>query len=118
MNQCPYCQETIQQVKAGLNDSGSQRWRCKACRRYYTPERKLHGYPEGIRQQAVQMAVDGVNFRRIARQLGVNHQSVINWVNAHAAKLPANAPVPERVTTVELDEVFTWVGKKKTKSSS
>ena len=118
MNQCPYCQETRQQVKAGQNNSGSQRWRCKGCGRYYTPEPNQHGYPEALREQAVQMAVDGVNFRRIARHLKVNHQSVINWVNAHASKLPNNPPMPDRVTTVELDEVFTWVGKKKTKSSS
>ncbi len=118
MNQCPYCQETRQQVKAGLNDSGSQRWRCKVCGRRYTPEPKPQGYPDAVREQAVQMAVDGVNFRRIARHLKVNHQSVINWVNAHASQLPDAPPVPEKVTTVELDEVFTWVGKKKTKSSS
>jgi len=64
------------------------------------------------------MAVEGVNFRRIARQLKVNHQSVINWVNAHAGKLPEQPPVPDKVTTVELDEVFTFLGKKKTKSTS
>src|SRR5258708_206610 len=118
MNQCPYCQETRQQVKAGLNDSGSQRWCCKNCGRRYTPEPTPQGYPDAVRKQAVQMAVDGVNFRRIARQLKVNHQSVINWVNAHPSQLPNEPPAPEKVTTVELDEVFTWVGQKKTKSSS
>src|SRR5258708_14207118 len=118
MNRCPYWHESRQQVKAGLNDSGSERWRCKVCGRRYTPKPTSHGYSEAIRQQAVQMAVDGMNFRRIARQLGVNHQSVINWVNAHASRLPNKPPVPDKVTTVELDEVFTWIGKKKTKSTS
>ena len=55
----------------------------------------------------------GTNFRRIGRILGVNHQSVINWVNAYHSSLPAaEAPVasPE---TLEMDELFTFVGSKK-----
>ncbi len=40
------------------------------------------------------MYVDGMNFRRIARTLGVAHRSVINWVNAHADHLPDHPPVP------------------------
>jgi transposase-like protein len=52
-----------------------------------------------------------MNIRRIGRTLGVNHQSVANWVKAHVAQLP-NAPVPAEVETVELDELFTFVEKK------
>ena len=60
---------------------------------------------------AVKLYVDGMNIRRIGRTLGVNHQSVANWVKAHAAQLPA-APVPTQVETIELDEIFTFVEKK------
>ena len=63
------------------------------------------------------MYVDGLNLRRVARHLGVNHQSVANWVNAYAEQLPA-APQPEAVDIIEMDEVFTFIGEKKTKSSS
>lgn len=52
-----------------------------------------------------------MNLRRIARTLRVNHQSVANWVKAHAARLP-DAPVPSEVEIVELDELFTFVEKK------
>jgi transposase-like protein len=34
------------------------------------------------------MYVDGMGFRRMARTLGVAHRTVINGVNAHAARLP------------------------------
>jgi transposase-like protein len=71
-----------------------------------------------LRQQAVQLYSDGLNFRRIARHLGVSHQSVINWVNAYSAQLPVQPPRPDEVGVVELDEVFTFVGKKKTPPSS
>jgi transposase-like protein len=81
--------------------------------RRYTLEPKVHGYADSVRQQAVKLYIDGMNFRRIARQLGVKHQSVINWVNAHIASLPMQAPQPGKVTTIEMDELFTYAGKKK-----
>jgi hypothetical protein len=48
--------------------------------------------------------------------LGVNYQSVANWVRAHVARLPAE-PVPDSAQAVELDELFTFIGEKKTKST-
>jgi transposase-like protein len=119
MCQCPYCQSIEQQVKAGRNESGTQRYKCKRCGRKYTPEPKSQGYSEVVRRQAVQLYVDGMNFRRIARTLGVSHRSVINWVNAHAAQLPDRPPVPaDELSVNELDELFTFVENKKTKSMS
>jgi transposase len=43
--------------------------------------------------------MDGMHFRRIARQLGVHHQSVINWINATAEQLPDVPPQPSQVDT-------------------
>jgi transposase-like protein len=63
------------------------------------------------------MYVDGINLRRIARHLGVNHQSVANWVKTYAAGLPA-APVPDKVENAEMDEIFTFIGDKKTEYTS
>jgi transposase-like protein len=87
------------------------------CGSKYTPEPKWHGYPDAMRKQAVQWYVDGMNLRRIARHLGVHHRTVSLWVKASAAQLPA-APVPGEVETAELDELFTFIGSKKTASTS
>jgi hypothetical protein len=79
------------------------------------------GYGAAIREQAVKMVVDGANYRRTGRYLQVNHQSVINWVNAATADLkPEAAPRPPvgAEDVVELDELYTFVGSKKTKSTS
>jgi transposase-like protein len=116
MNRCPYCQAEDRQVKNGKNVSGSQRWKCQHCGRKYTPEPKEHGYPDEIRQQAVRMSVDGSNYRRIARLIGVDHKTVIQWVKAHTNRLPP-APVPQDLNNAELDELFTYVEKKKTLST-
>lgn len=118
MSTCPHCQLEDQQVKAGVNPSGSQRYKCKVCDRRYTAEPHEIGYPQAVRDQAVRLYVDGLNFRRIARTLDVNHQSVINWVNAHVAGLPDTPPLAEgRPEVVELDELFTFVGEKRDKPS-
>lgn len=117
MNKCPYCQANDQQVKNGRNPSGSQRYKCKNCRRIYTPEPTPAGYDQATRDQAVRLYLEGINLRRIGRILGVNHQSVANWVEQHANAIP-DAPLPPRVETAELDELFTFVGDKKTSPTS
>jgi len=70
-----------------------------------------------LRERALEMYVDGGNFRRIARHLKVNHQTVANWVTAHAEALP-EAPVPGEVNEAEMDELFTFSGSKKMRSTS
>ena len=87
------------------------------CGRKYTPEPKEHGYGEDVRQQALQLYVDGMNLRRIGRTLGLHHRTVSLWVKASAALLP-EAPVPKEVETAEMDELFTFIGNKKTGSTS
>lgn len=118
MSECPYCQATEKQVKVGHTEAGSQRYLCKQCQRKYTPNPKVVGYGDELRQQAVRLYVDGMNFRRIGRQLGVNHQTVINWINAHVATLPESPPLPGEVTVVEQDELYTFIGDKKTMPTS
>jgi len=59
-----------------------------------------------------------MNLRRIARHLGVVHQTVANWVVAHAATLPDTPPQPETVSVIEQDALYTFIQTKKTKSIS
>jgi transposase-like protein len=101
-------------VKAGRTDCGSQRHKCQQCRRRYTPAPKQAGYSDELRQQAVELYVDGLNFRRIARHLKVNHQTVINWINAHIATLPDEPPQPTTTTIIEQDELSPLWGRKNT----
>ena len=114
---CPYCKTTSKQVKNGLNKSGSQKYRCNICQRVYTPEPNMNGYSQETRFLAIRMYVEGNSYNAIARILMVNPQSVVNWVKAYTAKLPA-APAPDKPRIAELDELYTFVGKKKTKSTS
>lgn len=117
MRKCPRCGSETRQHKIGLTTAGSQRYKCQECGKKYTPEPKPQGYSEELRQQAVRMYLDGLNYRRIGRLLGVDHVSVMNWVNAYAQAVD-EAPVPASSDTVEMDELYTFVGSKKTGSTS
>ena len=116
---CPTCGETTQQHQAGTNPSGTARRECQHCHRTYTPAPKHHGYDLALRRQALTLYVDGMNFRRIARHLEVNHQTVINWVNQAAACNWVNQaaaclpPLPtpaERASELPVDTVETACG--------
>ena len=119
MSICPHCQQKDNQVKAGLTQAGSQRYLCKLCQRKYTPEPKPMGYDETKRHQAVKMYLDGNNPRRIARQLGISQGSVSNWARAFSDRLPEELPKPEgKVDVAEIDELFTFIERKKTTPTS
>ena len=113
---CPKCGAEVKQNKIGKTSAGSQRYRCFVCQCKYTPEKKTRGYGPELRRQAVRLYVDGMNLRRIGRHLGIDHSTVSAWVKAHAENLP-DAPVPEKVVIAEMDEIFTFIGDKKTKST-
>ena len=110
---CPQCRGRVKQYKNGKTEAGSQRYRCFLCGHSYSPQKKEHGYGAEVRRKALRQYVDGMNLRRVGRQLGLHHQTVANWVKEYAEKLP-DAPVPKQVKTAELDEIFTFIGEKKT----
>ena len=73
------------------------------------------GYPTELKAQAVKMHLEGMSFRGVAKVLGVNFQSVINWFNQAHDELPHSVEDQTPTQTVEIDELFTYVGKKRSK---
>ena len=114
---CPKCEQKERQYKNGKTKAGSQRYRCSGCGCSYTPEKKPQGYEKALRQNAIKLYIDGAGLRRTGRQLGIHHQTVANWTKEHAEQLP-EVPMPAEVKTAEFDEVFTYIGDKKTESIS
>jgi transposase-like protein len=113
---CPSCGANWQQWKAGFNHSGSQRYKCGECKRAYTPATKEKGYAKETRLLALRMYVEGNSQRAIARILKISPQSVSNWINAYASKLPPT-PMPAKPKVAELDELYTFLKQKKRKST-
>lgn len=75
------------------------------------------GYDQATRALAVRMYLEGMSFRGIGKVLNVHYVSVINWVNAHAKTLPDQVADLHPTDTVETDELFTYIGEKKSKST-
>ena len=93
--------------------------RCERCHHYFTPNPKPNGYDVDLKAKALRLCLEGLSFRAIGRQLGVHYQSVINWLNAyHDEKLPHQVEDSTPTDTVEVDELFTFVGKKSAKPMS
>ena len=66
---------------------------------------------------AIRMYVEGNSQRSIGRILKISQQSVSNWINAYVEKLPP-AERPEKLDIAELDEMYTFIGDKKTEFTS
>ena len=113
---CPRCQVSKKQYRAGLNPSGSQRYRCGECHKVYTPQPTLKGYSLERRMLALRMYVEGSSQRSIARILKVSPQTVANWINSYVERLPS-AQVPAKPRVAELDELYTFLKNKKTRST-
>lgn len=77
---CPRCHQTTNVLKSGKNRAGSQRFRCRACQWYFTPE-PIARQPDHVRRsEALRLAKQGMSYRSIARQLGMHHQTVSAWI--------------------------------------
>jgi transposase-like protein len=124
--QCLHCQHE-HLVKCGLNHSGTQRFQCKACRRYSTLNKRVRAEAEqwAVRRTlGLKMVHEGNSFRAVARILDASPQSVSNWVTAAHARLQVleqqeqqKKPELPRVAILEADEQWTYVQKKRNKFS-
>lgn len=65
---------------------------------------------------AMRLYVEGNSQRAIGRILKIGQQTVANWISEYVDKLPP-APVPAKLQDAELDELYTFLQKKKTKST-
>jgi hypothetical protein len=59
------------------------------------------------------MYADGMSLRQVARHIGAVHRTVGLWAQAHAAQLPAAEQPPQPIAVIEQDELFTFIGHKK-----
>lgn len=89
---CPKCAAHENQIRHGHTAAGSQRMRCKQCGCRYTPNPQDQGYDEEMRHQALSLHLEGLSLRLIGRLLGVNHQTIANWMNGYANYLPPDLP--------------------------
>jgi transposase-like protein len=74
----PNCQSD--RIAKNGHHQGKQRHICRECGRQFMGDYVDRGYPPETRQQCLDLHQQGLSFREIERQTGVNHNTVINWV--------------------------------------
>ena len=89
-----------------------QRYHCKTCGYNFTVELKSSAFPIYIKQQALQLYLEGNGFRAIARVLKVSHVSVYRWIRKMGEQATALQSHPG-IDVVEIDELHTYIGHKK-----
>ena len=118
MKACQQCGSSAI-VKNGKYPSGSQRFKCRACGQVTTPQPNRNGYDDHTRTTALRLTLEGNSFASAGRVLEINPQTVANWVKIHVDSLPEQPAKPRgEPEQVEVDELFTFIGSKKTGPTS
>ena len=111
---CPKCQSR-EVVKNGKVQE-KQRYKCKSCSLQFT-RLTPRGRPAQEKAMAVTLYTLGLSIRAIARLIGVSPTAVLKWIKTFA-KTHYEKPAPGDAIIVELDEMWHYLGSKKTSYGS
>ncbi len=109
MEQCPKC-KSKNFCKDGIVKQ-KQRYKCKDCNFRFTVEQV--GKPNKLKRDALVLYLEGLGFRSIGRILKVSNVTVLNWIKSFGEKIDEIRNT-EDIEVVEIDEMHTYVGSKKT----
>ena len=114
MLSCPRCAST-DRVKSGVIQD-HQRYKCKGCHYLYTVPHKSDTATPAQRRMAVTLYLEGLGFRSIGRILGFSHVAIYQWIKALGEEVAQMKRPAAQI--VELDELHSYVGHKKTTAGS
>jgi transposase len=108
---CPKCGGK-ERCKDGIV-RGLQRYLCKECGRHYTVSQRAGTGNSATRRLALQLYLEGLGFRSIGRILNFSNVTILKWIRAAGEQLEA-IKRDEPVKIMELDEMHSYIGSKKT----
>lgn len=107
---CPSC-SARSIIKHGTTRGGKQRYRCKRCSRQFVITYTYRGHDPGVRQLVLPLSLNGCGIRDISRVLQISTNTVLKLLRAQAAKVKRGR-LPEHITELEIDEMWSFVGRK------
>ncbi len=110
MQECPRC-KSRHFIKSDIVKE-RQRYKCKECSYFYSVAQKSDTSKESQRRLALTLYLEGLGFRSIGRILGFSHVAVYNWIKAFGEQVESLKQ--KEATIVEMDEMHSYVGNKKT----
>ena len=96
---CPYCQSE-HVIKGGKTDTGKQRYRCHnpACaHQSFLLDSAYKGRSPEIKQQVIDMSLNGSGVRDTARVLGISPTTVIHELKKRGVTLTGESPPHRRL---------------------
>jgi len=73
---CPHCSDTASIARHGENRNGTERLRCKACGKTFSPDGRPRVLGDERREQIERCLAERMSQRAIARALGVSRDTI------------------------------------------
>jgi len=109
MIKCKYCEKPCS--KNGFQLNGTQKYRCKGCKKYCQTQYHYRAYEKHISDDIINLNNEGMGIRSMARFLKISHSTVIKRIRQLASKLKPS--INEKYNQeYEMDELWTYCGKK------
>ena len=108
---CPHY-SSFNLKKNGKTRNKKQKYYCKACGRQFITDYSYQGCRPEISSLILKMTVNSSGIRDISRVLSISTNTVLKAIGEAARRLPLPRP-PKHANAVELDEFWSFVGKKK-----
>jgi len=70
--------------KNGKSITGTQRWHCMGCKKYFQREYRYNAYTAGIKDKIIEMTLNCSGVRDIGRVLKVNKNTVVSVLKKNA----------------------------------
>ena len=99
-------------VKNGFM-AGTQRYKCKKCSFQFTRETP-HGRPMKDKILALILYLSGLSMNMTAKIIGVSAQTIMRWIRIFYHKFSDSPQHGSTIEEIEVDEMVSFVGKKKT----
>jgi hypothetical protein len=98
-------------VKNGFM-AGVQRYKCKNCSFQFTRE-TTHGKPVKDKILALILYLSGLSMNMTAKIIGVSAQTIMRWIRLFYDKFACQDQHAANIEEIEIDEMFSYLGKKK-----
>jgi insertion element IS1 protein InsB len=107
--QCQYCRKNCQ--KAGRQKNGAQKLYCVACRKYQQKIYRNKAYEGRTDRMISALVCEGVGIRGIGRILKIATNTVLGRIKTIAMSIEKPL-IPKDQPAFEVDELWTYIGRK------
>jgi hypothetical protein len=102
-------------VKNGKTKEGHQKYKDKITGKTFVEVNHLPS--KTFKMFCIYLYIKGLSFRKISKMFDISHVSIYNWLNIYSDEIinRFNVSSVTQITDIEVDEMFTYLDKKKEK---